>query len=349
MDAKLAAVGARHMRLVAPAGNKPAWLREVPADAHVYWASTLRQADRYARRIRPVRTAVTSFAVLAVIGGSVGPALAVHYDTAASQQRTAAVSARELEASNALAAQSEATGDADPVMARLEAVAAWRVRHTPAATHAMLTAALLPWAAVLPASDGTRVSAVAFSPRRDLLATGTIGGTIQLWDLTARKPTSQPFSTPGYVESMAFSPDGAFLAAGVITGKIMVWDVATRHLAFTLPASQADAVTSVAFSHDGRSLADGIFTGATQLWDLSSRTLTAQFTAPGPYVSVSSVAFSPDGKLLAAATTSHEVQLISLSADTPQAAPPIRTSSATNSVAFTPGGTLLAGGASGTI
>jgi hypothetical protein len=41
-------------------------------------------------------------------------------------------------------------------MARLEAVAAWRIRHTAVATHAMLSAALLPWAAVLPSSDGTR-------------------------------------------------------------------------------------------------------------------------------------------------------------------------------------------------
>ena len=349
MDAKLKAVGARHMRLVAPAGNKPASLREIPADVHVYWASTLRQADRYARRIRPVRTAAASLAVLAVIGGSVGPALAVHYDTAARQQHAAAVSARDLDASNALAAQSEATGDADPVMARLEAVAAWRVRHTTTATHAMLTAALLPWAAVLPSSDGTRVSAVAFSPHRDLLAAGTIGGTIQLWDLTSRKPTSQLLGTPGYVESVAFSPDGALLAAGIITGKILVWDVASRRLAFTLPAAQAHSVTSVAFSHDGKSLAAGTFNGRTQLWDLASRTLTAQFTAPGPYGSVNSVAFSPDGKLLAAGTSPDGIQLVDLSTGTPQAVLPLSTSSAVNSVAFTAGDTLLAAESSGTI
>jgi WD40 repeat protein len=349
MDAKLKAVGIRHMRLVAPVGNKPASRGQMPADVHVYWAGTLRQADRYARRIRPVRTAATSLAVLAVIGGSVGPVLAVRYDAAARRQQAAAVSARDLEASNALAARSEATGDADPVMARLEAVAAWRVRHTATATHAMLTAALLPWAAVLPSSDGTRVNAVAFSPDRDLLAAGTIGGTIQLWDLATRKPTSHLLAAPGYVESVAFSPDGAFLAAGTIAGEISVWDIASRHVAFTLPAAQAHSVTSVAFSPDGRSLAAGTFNGSVQLWDLASRTLTAQFTVPGPLGSVSSVAFSLHDRLLAVGTSPSGIQLIDLSTGTPHAAPPISTSSAVNSVAFTSGDTLVAAESGGTI
>ena len=349
MDAKLQAVGARRMRLVAPAGNKPASPREIPADVHVYWASTLRQADRYARRIRPVRTAATGLAALAVIGGSVGPVLAVHYNTAARQASAAAASAHDLEASNALAAQSEATGDADPVMARLEAVAAWRVRHTPAAMHAMLTAALLPWAAVLPSSDGTRVSAVAFSPHRDLLAAGTIGGTIQLWDATSRKPISQLLGATGNVESVTFSPDGTLLAAGTITGEVLVWDVASRRLAATLPASQAHSVTTVAFSPDGRSLAAGTLNGITQVWDLAARTLTAQFLAPGPYGSVNSVAFSPDGKLLAAGTSPEGIQLVDLGSGSPQAALPISTSSAVNSVAFTADGTLVAAESSGTI
>jgi len=128
-----------------------------------------------------------------------------------------------------------------------------------------------------------------------------------------------------------------------------VWDVASRRLAFTLPAAQAHSVTSVAFSHDGKSLAAGTFNGRTQLWDLASRTLTAQFTAPGPYGSVNSVAFSLDGKLLAAGTSPDGIQLIDLSTGTPQAVLPIRTSSAVNSVAFTAGDTLLAAESSGTI
>jgi len=353
MDAKVKATGARHMRLVAPVGNKPASPGDIPAGVHVYWAGTLRQADRYARRIRPVRTAATSLAVLAVIGGSVGPAVAVHYDTAARQQQAAAASAHDLEVSNALAAQSEATGDADPVMARLEAVAAWRVRHTATATYAMLTAALLPWAAVLPSSDGTQVSAVAFSPRGELMATGTSGGTIQLCDLARKAACQRLPGTIKRVESVAFSSDGKLLAVGSADGPIQLFDVTSRKPAFTLPVGTNNAVYPVAFSPDGKLLAVGTLgadgSGSTQLWNIASRTLTTTLPAVAAAHSVNavnSVAFSSNSKLLAVGTGDGAVQLWDLTSPKPKVTAPVITGSDANSVALSADGKFLAVGTS---
>lgn len=268
-------------------------------------------------------------------------------------QRDTAIAERDAAAAAALAAQSEATGDGDPVLARLEAVAAWRLRPSPSTEHAMLNAAALrPWDAVLRTAQGAAAHSVAFSPGGKLLAAGTDDGT-QLWDpATHTLITTLPVASDDQVGSVAFSPDGKLLAVGTQTGVTQVWDIKTRMLAARLQASDHfTSVWSVAFSPDSRLLAastsrnDSSGNGVIQLWDTVTRRTTELNV--GDNVILHSVAFSPDGSLLAVADDTaiqlwNTARLGNTAGRAPVATFPAGDGSGFNSVAFSPHGSLMA-------
>jgi len=310
----------------------------------------LAASQRLAHRMTLVWRSVAAVLAVLAVGASVLAAVALHERASANQETTRALSARNLAASDAMAAQSQAAADTDPVMARLEAVAAWRIQPTARARYAMLSAALLPWATVLGSPDGTPVSAVAFSKRGRLLATGTMGGTIQLCDLAGKTACTPVPGTIDGVESVAFSPDGKLLAAGTLHGTIRVFDVISRKPEFTLPTGKGNTVYSVAVSPDGLLAAGiGADTGSVQLWNLASRTLIATLPAVGAddgVNAVNSVSFSSDGTLLAAGTLAGEVQLWDLTSPVPQATKPVLIGGVVNAVALSADGTLLAAGTS---
>ena len=78
MQAKIEAARASNWRLVAPQSNQAAAIH-IPDGLHIYWASSLRRASRFAHRWRPVRTGIAAAAALALTGTG----LAIRFDTAA--------------------------------------------------------------------------------------------------------------------------------------------------------------------------------------------------------------------------------------------------------------------------
>ena len=119
----------------------------------------VRQERRTHRIVRAVIATLTVLVLLASV-------LAV----VANSQRQQAD--RELAAatSGELIAKSNALGDTNPVLAKLDSLAAWRIDPTNEARYAMLTAARLPGIDVLTAGDGASFDAVAFSPDGKTLA-----------------------------------------------------------------------------------------------------------------------------------------------------------------------------------
>jgi WD40 repeat protein len=105
------------------------------------------------------------------------------------------------------------------------------------------------------------VWSLAFSPDGKTLATGSVLGTVLLWDVQTGKRTKtfQRFNVHGREEdinatySVAFSPDGKFLAAGTVRG-IKIWDVQTGENVAGLNRPLG-TVWSVSFSRTGKLLA----------------------------------------------------------------------------------------------
>jgi len=97
------------------------------------------------------------------------------------------------------------------------------------------------------------VSGLAFSPDGGMLATGSIDGTIRLWDVA----TGQSFaSLPGHMQEttdVAFSPDGRTLASLGQNESLKLWHLTTLREVVSEPEPRAGLW--LRFSPDGRHLA----------------------------------------------------------------------------------------------
>jgi serine/threonine protein kinase/WD40 repeat protein len=133
-----------------------------------------------------------------------------------------------------------------------------------------------------------------------LLAVGSSGGDLTIWDVTARIPRSFCRGSAYDVNRVAFSPDGMTLAS-VGRSNPMIWEVTTGRLALRLAYN--NLMTAVAYSPDGSTLAVGsnaIFgnTGGVEVWNLSAA--RGQQILHGLHAPISQVCLSPDNRLLAA-------------------------------------------------
>jgi WD40 repeat protein len=372
MDAKLDAAIAKGLRLIAPTANRAS--AEPRAIVSVDWAQTVHQADRYARRVRPVRTAVTAIVVLALAGASAGIGAVVQARSGVSAADAQAARQHAVALSSQLAAESvTATQEGEPWTARQLAVAAWSVAPTSQAASALTTLlAQQQESGTLYVTDGEpqtkasfagQVAAVTFTPEGKL-ATSAGDGTVRVWDPATGQPVASALAShPGGGDvPLAFSPDGKLLATVGSNGTVRLWDLATGKLAGSLPRAAPDGRAddaSAAFSADDNLLAIGVAdnigvpSDTVQLWDVA----TGQPVAAPQRVRAGSgddvgLAFSPDGKLLASTDDDGMVRLWDTATGKPAGTPLVVNSSpaaaiggtgyAILDVAFSPDGKQLA-------
>jgi WD40 repeat protein len=90
-----------------------------------------------------------------------------------------------------------------------------------------------------------------FHPQGRLLATGGLGGQVEVWDLETGRVLARATSHRAPLNGVALSPDGRFLASAGEDGLCIVSDAATGRALFP-PLEAEDEIVSVRFSPDGR-------------------------------------------------------------------------------------------------
>ncbi len=300
-------------------------------------ASVARQAHEHSRQRRRLRATIGGLAA-GLVTVSLLALLAVGQTVEANAQRDLAIA-------GSLAAQSRAVLSAQPDLANLLALAG--LGHSASAqTVASAQAALsAPMHVARPLiGHSGAVTAVAFGPNGDSVATGSADGTVRLWNAATAVPLAAVTHGSG-VNAVAFSGDGHILATGGVDGTVRLWDTGTKQLLGALTGHAS--VNAVAFSHDDRTIATGNTDGTVRIWDTGTQLPLATLT--GHNGSVHAVAFSPTGPALATGAEDNTVRLWDPLTEQPTAILPGHTGEVF-AVAFGPDGkTLATGSGDGTV
>jgi WD40 repeat protein len=141
----------------------------------------------------------------------------------------------------------------------------------------------------------TWITSVVACPGRDIVASGTLYGSIDLWEISSGKHLFRMRLDKelNAIQALAFSPDGKFLVSGSEDGTVCLWTTATGTKDRVL-GKHSDGVGSLAFSPDNKQLASGGKDKRIKLWNLSSGKLFREL--PEQVDNVTGLAFCPDGK-----------------------------------------------------
>jgi dipeptidyl aminopeptidase/acylaminoacyl peptidase len=162
------------------------------------------------------------------------------------------------------------------------------------------------------------VYAIAFSPDRRIVASGSDKGAIRFWNAeTLEAATVPPLSLPvgnatgvlldsrQRISALAFSPDGKLIAAGRSDGSLVVARLtAPRPVVLT---GHRFAVSDIAFSGDGKILASGSADNSILLWNPERGRLVGALT--GHTDPVSAIAFGREGRILASTGSDSTLRL----------------------------------------
>ena len=123
-------------------------------------------------------------------------------------------------------------------------------------------------------------------------ATGSIDGTVTLWDVDGGEPIRAFRGHARPIHGVAFSPDGERLVSCSVDTNVIVWNVESGEQLMTL-RDQKNETRAVSFSPDGRWILTGSDDRSARVWDATTGELEHTFL--GHEHEVRSVGFSPDG------------------------------------------------------
>jgi serine/threonine protein kinase/WD40 repeat protein len=155
----------------------------------------------------------------------------------------------------------------------------------------------------------SEVTALAFSPKAELLASADKDGRIMLEDLT--DGSTHNMDAGGAVRALCFSPDGATIASAG-PGAIKLWKADTGEEIKSIKGLLFFPADAIAFSPDGEVLVSGGANSTIKLWEVGKAnpkedplaTIKGNF-----FSSVNALAFSPvDNKIFASAGSDKEIK-----------------------------------------
>lgn len=156
-----------------------------------------------------------------------------------------------------------------------------------------------------------RITAIAYSPDGNTIATASWDTTVRLWDSANGKHKTTLKHTQGInallpwerynnaVNVIVYSPDGNTIATGTRKGKVCLWDTRTMKRKTTL-TGHTSRVTSIAYSPDGNTIAtaSGRWHGdnTVRLWNAQTGKTKATIIT---HNNITLFAYSPDGNTIA--------------------------------------------------
>lgn len=150
-----------------------------------------------------------------------------------------------------------------------------------------------------------QVRSVRFSPDGEMLASGSVDHTVQIWRKSDREVIRTLKHTEG-VTCLDFTPDGHFLVTGSYDGVVRTWRVADGALLKEMKGHR-QTVWCVAVSADGKRIASGGEDASVIVWDIESGMKI--HTGLGHDRIVWAVRFSPDGKYIASSSFDAAIKI----------------------------------------
>ncbi|MDE0638759.1 MAG: WD40 repeat domain-containing protein [Candidatus Poribacteria bacterium] len=152
--------------------------------------------------------------------------------------------------------------------------------------------------------SNSEILVFAFTPDKNILASGSEDKTVKMWDTNERKYLATLKGHEASVTAVAFSNDGRTIASGDANKKIIIWDVKTQQKRLTI-SGHKNTINTLIYLPEGEShfsgcLVSGSADGTIRFWDPNNgrvlKTFATDFTE-----SIEAVAFSDSGETLVSA------------------------------------------------
>ena len=212
-------------------------------------------------------------------------------------------------------------------------------------------------------AEGGGVNALAWSPNGQFLASGHDDGTIHLWGRETLQEDSIIKNYNRGVLALAWSPDGSLLASAGADGAVRLWEIAVMKQRFILE-KHTGIVYALAWSPDGSLLASGGKDTTVRLWDpstgkqcailedqalqkhINEMKLSSSQKISSFFATIFTLAWSDNGHILASGSRAN-VRIWELATGEPEDEINFAGVGGVASLAWKPGGELLAIGAGG--
>lgn len=154
---------------------------------------------------------------------------------------------------------------------------------------------------------GDIVNSVAWSPNGRLLASGSLTGSVMVWDARTGVRLHLLPAQKKFVRCLAFSRDGQLLATGGDDDHVNLWDLKTGRLLRHLPTGpQQTMLLALEFSPDGHHLAAADHDRNIRLWNVVGG---PEVLLPNDLLVTGGLAFTPDGEKVITVNTDGVVKV----------------------------------------
>ena len=144
----------------------------------------------------------------------------------------------------------------------------------------------------------TPVSAVAFSPDGNSLASGAGDQTVKIWSVSEKTELRTFRGHTDWISGLAFAPDGRTVISVGVDRSVRVWD--TRTSESPTPPGHWRAINALSITADSQLLVTGSDDRSVRVWNLTNGVeLASPYQHPN---AVNAVCISPEGKLIVSAS-----------------------------------------------